>query len=143
MATKTSGLELIACPYCSSKVRADRLAQHIAGVHSTGQAAQPQSQVLSMTPSKKQATAPTKKPRTKVFLNSRRGTRIEGPVMCEDCKMMRPAVWRYAESSHGVIQLCGVCKIKAFDRSFGKIDALDMTEDSRANRESGSLWFDK
>lgn len=85
---------------------------------------------------KEQATQPAKKPRKKVYLESQRGTRIAGSAMCADCERTDMTVWEYADSNYGRIRLCAVCKIEAFERSFGKIDALDMTEDARSRRQS-------
>jgi hypothetical protein len=65
--------------------------------------------------------------RKRVYLESRRGTRVEGPRACTECKQSRAVVWRYARSNLGEVHLCAVCKVRAFERSFGKIDALDMS----------------
>lgn len=64
------------------------------------------------------------KPAPKLILVSRRGTRVEVWMRCDDCGHHFDLVWRYAESNRGTVHLCGLCKAEAFNRSFGKLDAM-------------------
>jgi hypothetical protein len=59
-----------------------------------------------------------------VLLKSKRGTRVAGGVLCKQCRK-NAAVWRYEDSNYGVVFICGACKPKVLNRSFGRRDALD------------------
>ncbi len=61
----------------------------------------------------------------KIILESKRGTKQENPAVCAECKMLS-TVWSYSKSNYGRVNLCRPCKSLVFDRSFGKIDALDL-----------------
>jgi hypothetical protein len=81
------------------------------------------------------STQVVEKPRKKVYIESRRGTKIAGSAKCEECERTNVTVWEYADSNFGRVRLCAFCKADAFNRSFGNIDALDMTEDARSRRQ--------
>ncbi len=66
-------------------------------------------------------------------LISKRGTRLDMYAICAECAKTRRPLWRYAESNKGVVAICNDCKAEAFDRSFGKKDALDLAK-------SGGAW---
>ncbi len=63
--------------------------------------------------------------RAKIFLESRRGVRVQGGGRCNEFGMSEKLVWRYAKSSKGTVQICSRCKAKVFDRSFGTVDAFN------------------
>ena len=64
-----------------------------------------------------------------LYLNSKRGKRIGNPVgVCFECGDMRIPLWAYSSTNKGPVQICTKCKRNAFNRSFHKIDALDMVE---------------
>lgn len=134
------------CPQCQVAVRQDRLAAHmekhsrprssrtvVAAAPTTHPARNPASgSAKAAIPDESRAvsTKLTKKHRRRarhrIFLESRRGVRVSCPAICDDCKRMREDLWAYARSTLGPVRLCGVCKVQAFERSFGSIDALDM-----------------
>ena len=60
----------------------------------------------------------------KLLLESRRGTRVVGWTRCDSCGHRYDVVWRYAKSNRGAVLLCELCKGDAFNRSFGKCDAM-------------------
>ncbi len=62
-----------------------------------------------------------------IKLISKRGMRV-GAGRCAECGTTEIMLWRYAESNLGPVCLCSRCKVKVFDRSFGKghLDLLDM-----------------
>lgn len=70
-----------------------------------------------------------------IVLISKRGVR-EGDGTCDNCGMRHTSVWHYKESNQGRVCLCGVCKQTVFDRSFGRIDAMDhaVTSSFETNR---------
>ena len=59
-----------------------------------------------------------------VILISQRGQRLETGY-CRECRSYQSPVWTYRESNHGRVSLCSRCKPEVFDRSFGRLDALD------------------
>lgn len=59
----------------------------------------------------------------RLFLVSRRGTRLSSIVACDECKV-RTAVSRYAKSTIGIAHLCLACQSGVFNRSFRKVDAM-------------------
>ncbi len=61
----------------------------------------------------------------KIILESKKGTKQEVPAKCVECKMLA-TVWSYSKSNYGRVNICRSCKAIVFDRSFGKIDALDL-----------------
>ncbi len=61
-----------------------------------------------------------------IILISRRGQKVDEYTKCSQCDKWKLQVWRYAESNQGEVHLCSACKPRIFDRSFGKIDALDV-----------------
>ena len=61
-----------------------------------------------------------------VYLESKRGRRIAAGGRCFACQKDYRIVWRYSASDAGIVDLCDDCKAQALDRSFGRIDALDL-----------------
>lgn len=59
----------------------------------------------------------------KLRLVSRRGTRAPGRVSCAECRVSGVGYWHYASSNRGPVDLCALCKVRVFDRSFGHADA--------------------
>jgi len=69
----------------------------------------------------------SKKEAKGIILTSQRGTRVDEERLCDRCFKEHEVLWRYAESTQGTVHLCGVCKIKVYERSFGSVDALNMS----------------
>ena len=63
----------------------------------------------------------------KLRLESRRGSKV-GPGRCAECNRPDLELWRYSRSNRGEVHLCRPCKDVVFDRSFGRLDALDFAE---------------
>jgi hypothetical protein len=63
----------------------------------------------------------------KLRLESRRGRRA-GAGTCSNCGRFELSLWKYSKSTIGPVALCATCKDLALDRSFGKIDALKMSD---------------
>ena len=63
-----------------------------------------------------------------IILISRRGRRIGREIKCSACHKIKAPVWRYSESTKGVVFICAACKPTIFDESFGKKDALDFAQ---------------
>ena len=61
----------------------------------------------------------------KLVLVSRRGRRLDESHCCAECGHAEKPLWVYKESNLGEALVCRFCKPKVFDRSFGRIDALD------------------
>ena len=62
----------------------------------------------------------------RIFLRSRRGTRIHSGGTCAQCGIFERPVFRYSESNRGEVLICLRCKPEIFDRSFGQLDVVDM-----------------
>ncbi len=60
-----------------------------------------------------------------VVLESKKGTRITGTHICEECGTPTQNGFRYGRSNLGSVVLCTRCKPTVFNRSHGNIDALD------------------
>jgi len=67
-----------------------------------------------------------KQPKPKLILVSKRGTKVDAWMHCDDCGYRYDLLWSYAKSNRGPVLLCGVCKGLAFNRSFRgkKVDAM-------------------
>jgi hypothetical protein len=70
------------------------------------------------------------RPKGKLQLISKRGTRVEGWRCCSRCSNQFMATWRYAESTWGVVYLCMDCKDRVGRpgerKRRRKLDALDL-----------------
>lgn len=62
--------------------------------------------------------------RPEVRLISKRGRRIDLDRQCAACGALISPTWRYAESNLGPVHLCGGCKPRVMEQSFGKVDAM-------------------
>ena len=51
-------------------------------------------------------------------LSSKRGTKRYGKFTCSECHIASSEIWEYAESNHGFVRLCPICKNKYYDKSF-------------------------
>ena len=65
----------------------------------------------------------------KILLFVRKGKWIQSSHYCADCKNLSKPIWRYRISNYGEIHLCNLCKILAFERSFGHADAMPLKID--------------
>ncbi len=61
-----------------------------------------------------------------ILLTSKRGTRVFEKRLCNNCGAPLDVLWRYAQSNYGTVYICTRCKMEVFERSFGKIDAMNM-----------------
>jgi len=61
--------------------------------------------------------------RIPLILEVRRGTRVSERCKCSECRSWTSVLWRYSKSNRGEVLLCEKCKARAFDRSFGHVDA--------------------
>ena len=67
-----------------------------------------------------------KKKKREIILISRHGRRINKQTRCSACREIKMPVWRYPDSTAGVVFICAACKPTIFDESFEeKRDALD------------------
>ncbi len=76
-------------------------------------------------------------PQVRIYLQSKRGRQITAGGRCFVCRKDYRIVWRYSASDVGTVDLCDDCKAQALDRSFGRIDALDLPHEGgqfEANR---------
>ena len=111
------------CRICGQLIRESRLQKHMINGHPR--------ELVGVGPREKERTdlpnlvrkKKTHAPR--IVLKSRRGFRAQGNGRCDECGQEFVYVWRYTHSSHGTVHLCGECKPRVFDHSFGKKDALD------------------
>ena len=130
------------CSICGVKINPDRIDKHVRKVHpeaileaifmavgkSENEIApgtklflkKPQTNKISSTTEKVLRHHPSK-----VVLESRRGTQINGGY-CSECGAYEIPVWQYAKSNCGQVCLCIRCKPFALNRSFKKIDVLDI-----------------
>lgn len=101
------------CPECHGRVKHNNLKKHLAKVHgiivpgysfSTSRPIL----ILSKTPSG----------------GNQRGTRIDSPIECAECHKIKRPVWRYNQSTLGIVCICSECWGIVRDRSYGPIDAL-------------------
>ena len=134
---------VVKCPFCNSFVPGGQVREHMAGLHPPAgvitsiaeaiTAGLREAQIEAALVEARAATATVKqykseaKPTKKLplVLTSRRGTRVDDGTPCTSCGRKDMTVWRYRESNYGVVHLCCNCKSKVFERSFGKVDALD------------------
>jgi hypothetical protein len=128
MAKSKRTLDFVACPHCRAKVRVDRLNRHVAKAHARNGAP------IKLPTNPPPAATSLKKLRKKIYLESRRGIRINNDTSCDDCWRRAATVWEYADSNVGRVRLCASCKAKAFNRSFHRVDALDTTEHARSRQ---------
>lgn len=63
--------------------------------------------------------------RRPLYLFCRRGSRINESIRCNVCQTVRCPVWRYSDSSRGVVYICSICKPGVLNKSFVKLDAMD------------------
>lgn len=63
----------------------------------------------------------------RLYLISHKGMRIESPFSCTECSTFAKPVWRYAESNAGEVYLCSRCKPRVLNRSFDKLDAMNVS----------------
>lgn len=60
-------------------------------------------------------------------LISKRSTRVNQRMLCDECSTIHNTLWRFSETSKGTVHLCTVCKNDAWARSsFDAPDALDL-----------------
>jgi len=93
--------DLVTCGECGAKVKRENLKAQLKHAHGIG--------------------LPLK-------LISRRGTRVDGARVCAECGRLKTPVWHYTRSSRGEVCICTFCKPRVFNRSFGKLDALDFAQ---------------
>ena len=68
----------------------------------------------------------TKKKKREIILLSQRSRRINQETRCSACRAIKTPIWRYPDSTAGVVFICASCKPTIFDESFEeKRDALD------------------
>lgn len=68
----------------------------------------------------------TKRKKREIILLSKRGRRINKQTRCYTCRKIKMPIWRYPDSTAGVVFICAACKPTIFNESFGeKRDALD------------------
>jgi hypothetical protein len=119
---------VIVCPDCESQVLESYYAQHQKfGCASSGEKSNSKSgSTKKSEPKRKPRRRKKKKPQ--LVLVSKRGMRIPSKTECSLCHKAKSPVWHYAKSSRGPVNICGDCKPRLFDRSFGKKDALNYAE---------------
>ncbi|MCX6081375.1 MAG: hypothetical protein NTW32_17730 [Chloroflexi bacterium] len=126
--------DLVRCTLCQNHVwvRKDRLEKHIGKIHSKTAAPKKSfttyhAHLASTFPPRVKTQAITKPvslpagAKSDITLISRAGSRV-GPGRCAECGLDHKALWRYAESSQGLVDICSQCKPKIFERSFEKAD---------------------
>lgn len=124
-------LTMVRCPKCPSTIRSDRLASHMTKIHhekKTAIAVTKSRRSSSQTKSKTaldETQSATSKSASKIILISRRGMIIRKRMTCDSCLSTESVLYRYAESSHGIVHICGRCKATIFNRSFDKVDAMN------------------
>lgn len=64
--------------------------------------------------------------RTRLVLKSKQCRLINTMQRCNECNLQRAGTWLYKKSNIGSVNLCRFCRPKILERSFGKIDALNM-----------------
>jgi hypothetical protein len=60
-----------------------------------------------------------------IYLESKRGTRVDGWRECDQCHRLRQGLWRYPKSNRGKVYICGRCKEEVRDRSFHRVDVMN------------------
>lgn len=65
----------------------------------------------------------------KLMLHVRRGAVLKEAGHCSVCFTSTAPLTRYAESNYGPVMLCSVCKVTAFETSFGHADAMPLKVD--------------
>lgn len=145
MNTTSSSSALQLCPVCKCSVHRNRLSVHLklcnAKVRKKQKVKLKQQSIvapdvrggigdrlLSRKPLRSAENKNLRKQRStsRFILESRRGARVLGPRPCKNCGRNHDVVWFYAKSSDGAVYLCATCKAIVFDRSFGKLDALNL-----------------
>jgi len=63
-----------------------------------------------------------------IILRQRKGTHIRTGGICSMCRLPWPILWKYTHTSIGEASLCGDCRGKALEDSFGSEDALDHSD---------------
>ena len=75
---------------------------------------------------------PGRPPSGPLVVISGRGSRKWGARRpCGNCGLLRSTLWRYAESNRGAVEICNVCKPGVLDRSWGRVDASNVSVDAR------------
>lgn len=64
-----------------------------------------------------------------LILKVRKGMRISEKHYCAQCKKFSNGLWRYQNSNYGLVYLCHICKITAFERTYGHADAMPLKVD--------------
>lgn len=64
-----------------------------------------------------------------VKLKVRRGKILKSEGHCSSCHTAAAPLTRYADSNYGPVILCTVCKIRAFELTFGHADAMPLKVD--------------
>lgn len=59
-----------------------------------------------------------------LVLHSKKGTRVSGHGHCGNCHAAATVLWKYAESTRGIVHLCSRCQPAVFSRSHGGRDAM-------------------
>jgi len=72
-----------------------------------------------------------------LLLYAHRGKRENACHFCADCRSVGKHYWRYSRSNYGVVHLCELCKIAAFERSFGYADAMLLAIDHAHAHKGG------
>ena len=141
--------DIMRCGVCGISIRRDNLENHLASVHMREVQLALAGRKVPVHPRKRggAATAPSivwvrydpsvplnelinpenseQTSQTYLRLISRRGTKTEILKRCNNCGIIKQPTWHYVNSTWGEVHLCSKCKPEVFDRSFGKMDALD------------------
>lgn len=65
----------------------------------------------------------------KLMLHVKRGNILKTAGHCSVCFTSAAPLTRYADSNYGPVMLCSVCKVSAFETSFGHADAMPLKMD--------------
>jgi len=60
-----------------------------------------------------------------IILFSKRSTRVLGSGHCSKCHSRVSLLWKYGESTRGIVYLCSRCQPATYSRSHGGRDALN------------------
>ena len=91
------------CPVCGALIKSGRVTRHMYKVHPVDE---------------------WPPPKATIILSSKSGTKLQVAGVCARCGKDNMIVWSFSRSNVGPVLLCEDCKQKAFDASFGKIDAF-------------------
>lgn len=110
----------VLCAYCNCKVHARNIVNHIRQRHLSGQAS---TDIQQQGRPAKQATL-SKRP--KVVMTSKRGTRVVGLRLCDQCRVTHMEHWTYQYSDGTNKTVCRFCKGMLLDKvAKRRIDMLD------------------